>query len=98
MLVNEFRIALEGVPKNGTMTANGPTLAAALSCQKRTHTREHRSRLENVLGMATDSVQTLEKEKELLDEERIAARRLQHALFKNVFGSCLRHVCDASEM
>jgi hypothetical protein len=91
--VKAFRFQLEGVSRKEN--ANRSPLAL-LACQRKTDIFERRSIMENKLGIATLSVCSLEKEQELLNQEKIAAKRLQTALLKNAFSGCLRHVCETS--
>lgn len=91
--VKECRQQLESASRQENI---GRMPLALLKCQRTTDTFEKRSRLENKLGAATMSILSLEKEYELLAQERIAAKHLQHALLKTAFGGCERHVCDAT--
>jgi hypothetical protein len=88
------QLELEGVSRKENM--NRSTLSL-LSCRRRSDIYARRSVLEYKLGIETLNVSTLEKEQALIDQERLAARRMQLALLKNAFGGCRRHVCEASK-
>ena len=91
--VKEYRRQLESASRHENQ---GRKPLALLKCQKNSESFEMRSNLENKLGTTTMSIASLEKEYELLMQERIAAKRLQQALLKTTFAGCERHVCDAT--
>jgi hypothetical protein len=91
--VKECRRQLESASRQENI---GRTPLALLKCQRTTDRFEKRSHLENKLGAATMSILSLEKEFDLLAQERIAAKQLQYALLKTAFAGCERHVCDAT--
>jgi hypothetical protein len=91
--VKEYRRQLESASRQDNI---GRTPLTLLKCQRPTNKFENRSQLENKLGAATMGILSLEKEYDLLAQERIAAKQLQHALLKTTFAGCERHVCDAT--
>lgn len=88
------QLELEGVSRKENV--NRSTLSL-LSCRRSSDIYARRSVLEYKLGITTLNVSSLEKEQALIDQERLAARRMQLALLKNAFGGCRRHVCEASK-
>jgi hypothetical protein len=92
--VRASQLELEGVSRKENM--NRSTLSL-LSCRRSSDIYARRSVLEYKLGIETLNVSSLEKEQALIDQERLAARRMQLALLKNAFGGCRRHVCEASK-
>ena len=92
--VRASQLELEGVSRKENM--NRSTLSL-LSCRRSSDIFAQRSVLEYKLGIATLNVSSLEKEQALMDQERLAARRMQLALLKNAFGGCRRHMCEASK-
>jgi hypothetical protein len=91
--VKACRFQLEGVSRQEIVNRSPLSM---LTCQRKTHIFERRSVLENKLGIVTLNIAYLEKEQELLSQEKTAATRLQTALLKNAFTGCQRHVCEAS--
>lgn len=57
---------------------------------------EERAELETKLAATSVSIAALEKEQYLLRTEVATASRLQHALLKQCFSDCKRHMCNAS--
>lgn len=91
--VKEYRHQLESASRHENL---GRTPLALLKCHRNSESFEKRSHLENKLGGTTLRIIALEKEYELMMQERIAAKRLQQALLKTAFAGCERHVCDAT--
>ncbi len=91
--VKECRLKLESASRQENVIR---TPLALLKCQRPVDTFEKTSHLEKILCAATLSILSLDTEYELLAQERIAAKRLQHALLKTCFAGCQRHVCDAT--
>jgi histidyl-tRNA synthetase len=91
--VKAMRLQLEGASRKENTSRSALSL---LKCQRNTHIFEKRSVLENKLRTATLSIASLEKEEELLTQEKFAAKQLHTALLRNAFASCQRHVCEAT--
>lgn len=91
--VKNFKYELEGVSRQEGKSKSPISL---LMCHRSSEIFARRSMLEYQLGIATLNMSTLEKEQELIGQERIAARRMQLALLKTAFGGCRRHMCEAT--
>lgn len=91
--VKEYQQELE---RTSRKEAVGRTPLALLKCQRNAGTFEKRSHLEKKLGGITMGMASLEREYELVCQEKKAAGQLQTALLKTAFAGCERHMCDAT--
>ena len=89
--IRAFQIELHGASKREN------SKLALLACHRSSDIFANRSLAEYKLGIATLTMTSLEKEQTLIDQEKMASRRMQIALLKNAFGGCRRHVCQTSK-
>ena len=94
--VSHLRDQIEQVSKKGSHNEERSVLRK-LKCRKvQPHEFEERAELEKRLAATTVTISTLEKEQYLLQTEMATASRLEHALLKQCFSDCKRHMCNAS--
>lgn len=91
--IKRYRSDLERSSRRETQSRSS---LAILACQRYSDTFERRSLLEDKLGSVTLEILSLEKELVLMVKERNAAKQLQMALLKTMFGGIRRHVCQAT--
>ena len=92
--VRAYQMELEDASRRGSTKRSS---LALLACHRSSDVFETRSLAEYKLGIAALTISSLEKEQTLIDQEKMASRRMQLALLKNAFGGCRRHVCQTSK-